>query len=170
LIYDSWEEIKWIVPHELTHVIARQRLNMHLMPLLNEGLAEYGMAQTIEGSTRADIRIPLSLGTLAHSRVFYEWLYVAEPTYPAPAKYAHAAALADYLIMRYGMDKFKALCRTTAYDSKEDPAAQLHKAAADVYGISLRQLEQDWRREWTGPGQIQLSSDLPDTGQAPHAS
>ncbi|MCW3096745.1 MAG: Peptidase superfamily [Chthonomonadaceae bacterium] len=163
LIYGSWEEIKCIIPHELTHVVAKQRLNMHLMPLLNEGLAEYGMAQTVAGSTRADIRVPLSLGTLAHSHVFYEWLYVAEPTYPADAKYAHAAALSDYLINRYGMDQFKELCRKTAYDAKQDPAAQLHKSTAEIYGISLRELEQNWRREWIGSGQIELKVELPDS-------
>ncbi len=150
--------------HELMHVVAAQRLKHRMMALLNEGLAEYGMAQIAQVSRCTGIRVPIPLGVLAHNRVFYEWRYVENPDYPPDAKYAHAAALADYLISRYSMDKFKELCLQTAYEANQDPSAQLHKAVATIYGISLRDLEQNWRREWISPGQIQLSLDLPDAG------
>jgi hypothetical protein len=163
LVYGPWPEIRTTVAHELTHVVAKQRLKLYLMPLLNEGLAEYGRAQTVAGSARAGICLSLPLGTLAHSGLFYEWLYIAEPDHSAAAKYAHAGALADYLIGRYGMDKFKELCLQTAYDSSQNQAAQLHTAVTAIYGISLRQLEQDWRREWIGPGQIELETKFPDS-------
>jgi hypothetical protein len=166
LLYGPWTDIQATVAHELTHTVAKQRLNLHVMPLLNEGLAEYGRAQTGAGSDAA-ICLPLPLGTLAHRGLFYEWCYVEEPDYPWQAQYAHAAALTDYLIGRYGIAKFKELCRQTAYDSKQNPAAQLHKAVAGIYGLSLRQLEQNWRREWVGPGEIEREEGLPDSGQPP---
>lgn len=120
------------------------------------------MAQMVAGSTRAAICLPLSLGTLAHSGLFYEWLYVETPDFQPGAKYAHAAALVDYLIGRYGMEKFKELCQQTAYDAGENQAAQLHKAVTAIYSLSLQNLEQNWRREWIAPGQIERDPDLPD--------
>jgi len=161
LLYDSWSEIKDTVAHEITHTVVMQRLHKHLMPLLNEGLAEYGETQT-GGSATASICIPLSLSTLAHPGVFYDWQEIEAPDYSPGAKYAHAAALVDYLIGRYGMNKFKELCLQTAYDSQQNRAAQFHKAVVEIYGISLQNLEIDWRREWIGSGQIEFALDLPD--------
>lgn len=155
LVYHTWQEIRGTAAHELTHTVAMQRLHPHLMPLLNEGLAQYGEAQTI-GDVHAAICLPLTLGTLAHSSVFYDWLYVKAPDYPPNTKYSHASALADYLIGHYGMEKFKQLCVQTAITSDKNQAAQLHKAVDEIYGLSLHQLEQNWRREWVGFGQIEV--------------
>jgi len=155
LVYDSWPRIKGLVAHELTHTVTMWRLHRFLNPLLSEGLSEYAMAQIVPEAGRTAICIPLPLGTLAHRGLFYECHQLMTPDYPALAVYAHSAALVDYLVGRYGMEKLKDLCRETAYDADQNQALQFCNAVKNIYGLSVQQLEQEWRREWIESGQIE---------------
>ncbi len=169
--YDTWENLRPQMAHEICHVILANRLTDKVHGLLDEGLCEY-VAHTVTADPDALSPTPataLPLRVLARPEVFFDWDLLHEKgVEDEEADWKHyraAESLTAYLIKRSGMAKFKNLyCRYALHGRDNDPdndeGKQLAHAVQDVYGISLAELEHQWRAD-------AVSAILPDPLPAP---
>lgn len=151
VVLDRWEQLSGTVAHEFCHVL-RMRIAPHLTGFLDEGLACYVQNQICPNSRQAAISHSLSVRTLAHYYLFYEFQYTDAPEFPARQNYAHAHAFAEFLITRNGMEKYLQLCREASSDTKKEAGELMANAIDHVYGTTLTALEKEWRHSWQ-PGQ-----------------
>ena len=156
LSYDTWDNLQAQMAHEICHVLLANRLSDKVHGLLDEGLCEY-IAHVAVPDSDTPMPLPASplpLRTLARSDVFFDWDQLPEEgEEDEEAEWKHyrsAESLTEYLVQHEGMDKFKMLYRRFArYGRSKDPdndeGKQLSHAVQDVYKLSLRQLETQWR-------------------------
>ncbi|HLV79121.1 MAG TPA: Clp protease N-terminal domain-containing protein [Chthonomonadaceae bacterium] len=166
LQYAPWDTISATVAHEFCHVLCEQRIAKDLIGLLDEGLARYVESQVLVyqtipmASDQAAVRLPIPLRILARPEVFYEWRDAPDTDFTSDACYAHAHAFVGYLIARAGIGPFKELCRAVQKEPDGHPGRRLAEGIREVYGISLKEMERQWRQA------LQRRGDR-NTGSAP---
>lgn len=162
LSYDTWDHLHTQMAHEICHILLANRLTDKVHGLLDEGLCEYVAHEAVPD---ADALPPmpassLPLRTLARSDVFFDWDQLHEEgEEDEDAEWKHyrsAESLTQYLVQRYGMAKFKTLYRRFAWhgrdrDPDNDEGKQFAHAIQDVYGLSLKELETQWRTTAAAP-------------------
>ncbi len=156
LSYDTWDHLHTQMAHEICHVALANHLSDKVHGLLDEGLCEY-VAHTVVPDANALPPLPAStlpLRTLARSEVFLDWEQMNEEGADEEDSewkhYRSAESLTEYLVQRYGMTKFKTLYRRFAWhgrdrDPDNDEGKQFAHAVQDVYGLTLKELETQWR-------------------------
>lgn len=135
------EQIRAPMTLALCHLVAQHRIapNLHLCPLLNEGLAQCA-ADSDGKPPRVTTSVPLS--SLTHSTTFYDPDTRAENE-------AVAHSFVHYLVKRYGLEEFKRLCREATHNQWTPIPTQLTSSVRKVYGVSLTELEREWRQKAT---------------------
>jgi hypothetical protein len=147
LVFAPWSEICNTIAHELCHVLRAQRITKKLSGLLDEGLATYMSYQLFPTEDWPPaVTMPTSLRVLARYDVFFEGQHVKAPEFAPYDYYVHAHAFVGYMIERYGLEKFKRLCCNAGTTTPAEAGERLANAVQDIYGLSLKELEQQWRQ------------------------
>jgi len=135
---DAEDWLAEALPHELTHVVIADRFCWKQLPRW----ADEGMAILAE-SHRRQLRRHREFERAATRQAIYHTAELLRLTdYPTPAYrdafYGQSASLVEYLVARDGAETFLRFVErgmTVGYDA----------AARDCYGISLGELDSQWR-------------------------
>lgn len=156
--YTTWKQMDNQMAHELCHVLLTSRLTDKVSGLLDEGLCEYVAHKVAPGK---DDQTPyaasfIPLRTLARADVFFDWEQARDVDDSEWTHYTTGESLVTYLIQRHGVEKFKKFYgRVARYthpkDVDEEPGKPLARAVQEVYGLSLLQLEAQWRHACPPP-------------------
>ena len=168
LSYDTWDNLRTQMAHELCHVLSANRLTDQVHGLIDEGLCEY-----VAHRVAPDKALPppyaattIHLRTLARPEVFFDWKQARDFDETGWAHYTSAHALVTYLIAQGGMTKFEdfykkfgRVVQSGKPDSDEGDA--LEAATLTYYKMSLAQLETRWRAQMPPPSRPLARSDPP---------
>lgn len=151
-------DIETTAAHEFAHILDRLWAGAKPPALLDEGLAVYIESELLPlaNTHKPVIRLPYALRVLAHDALFYEWTTAAHTEYSADYYYSHAHSFVRYLIRRSGLTLFKQLLREAApkktkEDKNKGEGERMADAVSKVYGLSLPELETEWRQSGKSP-------------------
>ena len=153
IMYDPNEidiSVVGLFAHEATHIIRHMRNTFYPNLFLEEGIAQYIQGKVAPKSMLPPcITLPHSIDILSDFNVFYDWYYSTSVEYSRSEKYCHAHAFAHFLINRNGIERFNRLCDSAHAKNAEDCAKKLAFAMQDVYGVTLQEVETEWRKSYT---------------------
>ena len=164
--YAPWGHIKNQMAHELCHVLLAKRLTDKVHGLLDEGLCEY-VAHAVAPDKDEELPYaasPIPLRTLARSDVFFDWEQARETDDNEWTHYTAAESLVSRTSSnKHGIEKFKRFyLRVARYTNRKDPDEEqgrpLARAAQEIYGLSLPQLEAQWRHACPAPAASRASA------------